>query len=201
MSSLLRQVLSLCVCATLAGAAPSVCAELTFEWVDEFTADEQAKLTAWVREVHGAVERIVGPLPVDVRTYMHRRDGAREPVPWARTQRYRGQGVHFHVDPAYSLDAFRHDWTAPHELSHLILPYVGARHAWFAEGFASHMQYRVMQAMGVLSGTEAERRYRRKLESAERNYDYPAVSGDVLGRCRVVPAGGGRPADCGLEPR
>jgi hypothetical protein len=108
-----------------------------------------------------------------VSAYLHRRDGAREPVPWANTQRYRGQGVHFHVDPSYSLEAFRRDWTAPHELSHLILPYVGRQHAWFSEGFASYMQYPVMQAMGVLSESDAIRRYQRNFERAARGYGYP----------------------------
>jgi len=151
-------------------------AELTFVWAGDFSDAEKAKLMAWVRETHDAVEHLVGDFPMGVRAYLHRRDGAREPVPWARTQRYRGQGVHFHVDPSYSLAAFRRDWTAPHELSHLILPYVGRRHAWFSEGFASYLQYPVMQVMGVLSEADAARRYRRNLERAARNYRYSGES-------------------------
>lgn len=156
--------------------APSAAAarELSFAWEDPFSPAEKARLTVWVRETHQAVEALVGPFPMAVRIYMHRRDDAREPVPWAHTERYRGQGVHFHVDPRFSLDAFRDDWTAPHELSHLILPYVGRQDAWFSEGFASYMQYRVMQQMGVLSGSEAARRYAGKLDRARRRYDYPA---------------------------
>ena len=153
-------------------AAPAT-AELTFVWEDRFSAAERAKLTDWVRETHDAVERLVGPFPMGVRAHLHRRDGAREPVPWANTQRYGGQGVHLHVDPSYPLAAFRGDWTAPHELSHLVLPYLGRRNAWFSEGFASYLQYPVMQAMGVLSREQAEQRYRRNLVRAARRYDYP----------------------------
>lgn len=156
-------------------ASPAA-AELSFHWQDDFSEAEKTRLTAWVRETHDAVERLVGELPMGVRAYMHRRDDAREPVPWANTQRYRGQGVHFHVDPRFSLNDFREDWTAPHELSHLILPHVGRGDAWFAEGFASYMQYVVMQEMGVLQRSEAQRRYRRNLESAARGYDYPQES-------------------------
>jgi hypothetical protein len=148
-------------------------AELVIHWRDPFSTAEQAHLTAWVEDAHAAVERLVGPFPFDVHVHLHRRSGAREPVPWAHTRRRRDQSVHFHVDPAYPPSAFRQDWTAPHELSHLILPYLGAGHAWFAEGFASFMQYQVMETMGVLSPAEAAQRYQRNLERAERNYDRP----------------------------
>lgn len=144
-----------------------------FVWLDDFDAAERAKLSAWIEETHAAVTRLAGPFPMPVRVYFHRRDGAREPVPWAHTQRSSQQGVHLHVDPRFPLADFRRDWTAPHELSHLILPYLGRRHAWFAEGFASYLQYPVMQAMGVLSADEAWRRYRRNLERAERDYAHP----------------------------
>ena len=155
--------------------APSL-ADLELTWRDPFSSDEQAKLRSWVEEIHAAVQRLVGDFPMEVQVHMHRRDGAREPVPWANTQRWRGQGVHFHVDPTFDLEAFRRDWTAPHELAHLILPYLGRRHAWFSEGFASHMQYPVMQAVGVLSADEARRRYRDNLERAARTYAYPRES-------------------------
>lgn len=148
-------------------------AELQIHWQDVFVAQEQDKLRAWIEESFTAVTDLVGPLPFDVHVFMHRRDGAREPVPWARTQRSRLQGVHFYVDPRFPLAAFRHDWTASHELSHLLLPYLGARHAWFAEGFASYMQYQVMHAMGTLSARSVAQRYRRNLLRAERNYHYP----------------------------
>jgi len=163
---LLASALLLCFAAN-AGAA------LNFNWQDEFSPDEQRKLVRWVEETHAAVEQLVGAYPFDVHIFFHRRDGAREPVPWANTERGRVQGVHFHVNPRFSLRALRSDWTAAHELSHLALPYLGRRHAWFAEGFASYMQYQVMQVMGVISPAEAARRYAGKLDRAERRYRYP----------------------------
>lgn len=163
-------LLSILPAATAAEVSP---AGPQFVWRDDFDAAERAKLTAWIVETHAAVTRLAGPFPMPVRVYFHRRDGAREPVPWAHTQRSSRQGVHFHVDPRFPLADFRRDWTAPHELSHLILPNLGRRHAWFAEGFASYLQYPVMQTMGVLSAGEARRRYRRNLERAERDYEHP----------------------------
>jgi len=68
--------------------------------------------------------------------HFHRRDAGA----LGHTRRSRRQSVHFYVDPQFSYDALRRDWTASHELSHLVLPYLGAEHIWFAEGFASDMQ-------------------------------------------------------------
>ena len=161
-------------------------ASLRFEWSDKFSPAEQQKLVHWVTETQAGVERLVGPFPFDVHVTFHRRDGAREPVPWANTRRGRVQGVHFHVDPRYSLEGLRADWTASHELSHLAFPYLGSRHAWFAEGFASYMQYQVMQAMDVLSPEEVEGRYQAKLALAERRYRYPGRSfADAAPRLRA----------------
>lgn len=155
------------------GNADSAAPNLTFVWEDRFSAADQARLERWIITTQSALERLVGPMPMGVQVHFHRRDGAGEPVPWANTQRGRRQAVHLHVDPSFPLDALLADWTAPHELSHLILPYVGRRNAWFAEGFASYLQYRVMQQMGALTPAEAAARYRRHVERAAARYAYP----------------------------
>ncbi|MEM7219605.1 MAG: hypothetical protein AAF515_14650 [Pseudomonadota bacterium] len=142
---------------------------LQFHWEDEFTTAERRVLVDWLEETQAALEGLVGTLPFRVHLFLHR-TRANEPVPWAHTERGSRQGVHFHVDPSFPLAAFRADWTAPHELAHLILPYVGRQHAWFAEGFASFMQYRVMQAMGVLDEPAMRGRYKRNVTKAQRDY-------------------------------
>jgi len=151
--------------------APRAEAELTFHWEDRFSQAEQQKLTRWLTETHRALVELVGPLPFTTHLYM-KRTSAAEPVPWAHTERSNIQGVHFHVDPSFSLQAFRKDWTAPHELSHLILPYVGRNNSWFAEGFASYMQYQVMHQMGVLSTQAMKKRYSKNLSKAKGRYAY-----------------------------
>ncbi len=157
---------------TLLLLAATGSADVRIQWQDPFSAAEQQKLRSWIEETVAGVERLVGPYPFDIHIHMHRADGAREPVPWANTRRGSQQGVNFHVNPDFSLDAFLTDWTAPHELSHLVIPYLGSKHSWFAEGFASYMQYQVMQATGQLTPKEASHRYLSRLDKARRNYRF-----------------------------
>lgn len=41
------------------------------------------------------------------------------------------------------------DWTATHEFSHLMLPYVGSRHRWISEGFAQYYQNVLLARAGA----------------------------------------------------
>ena len=83
------------------------------------------------------MERSIGSYPFTVTYYLSRKDNASEPVPWANTVRSGEQAVEFYVDPSYDLSEFLADWTAPHEISHLSIPYVGRSNMWFSEGYAS----------------------------------------------------------------
>ncbi|GAB5414098.1 MAG: hypothetical protein Cons2KO_17010 [Congregibacter sp.] len=141
-------------------------AELQWHWEDSFRDDEKNKLQLWLREASQGVEAFAGAFPFDVHVHLHRRDGASQPVPWANTERSGRQAIHFYVDAQYGLQAFREDWTAAHEFSHLIIPYVGRSNAWFAEGFASYLQHSVMVEIGVIDHAEALRRRDQKMSKA-----------------------------------
>ena len=143
---------------------------LQFHWQDDFTSEEQQRLRAWIEQTDAALTSLVGQLPMTRHIYLHRRDNSREPVPWAHTQRGAQQGVHFHVDTRFPQSEFLKDWTAPHELSHLVIPYLGESYSWFAEGFASYMQYQVMGAMDVMDVDEINQRYAKRFQRAERKF-------------------------------
>lgn len=160
---------------TLAAAASLVSpaqAELTFRYDGGFSESERDKLKTWIVDVHAGVEDLVGPFPFDVEIRF-KRTQSNQPVPWANTRRGRRQGITFNVNPSFSLEELKSDWTAAHELSHLILPFVGQRNSWFAEGFASFMQYQVMHGMGLLSEAGAKQRYMDKLRRSAARYSYP----------------------------
>lgn len=145
-------------------------AKLVWHWEDRFTSEEKTKLTAWIETVVAGVEELVAPYPFDVHIHFYRTTRG-SPVPWANTIRSRRQGVNFHVDANASEAALRADWTAPHELSHLLIPYLGRQNSWFAEGFASYMQYQVMHSLGDLTDEQMRARYQERIDRAERRYD------------------------------
>ena len=62
------------------------------------------------------------------------------------------------MDPDRPLDDLRTDWTATHEFSHLLLPYVSRRDRWLSEGLASYYQNVLRARDGRLSETDAWRK-------------------------------------------
>ncbi len=78
-----------------------------------------------------------------------------EAVPWAQVQRGGGPAAHFYIDQYRPLDEFRSDWTATHELSHMLLPFVARRDAWLSEGFASYYQNVLRARAGMITPEQA----------------------------------------------
>ncbi len=145
-------------------------ADIRYHWQDRFTPAQQGELRDWVDGYVQALTALVGPLPFKLHVYVYRAERGSEPVPWGQTRRGWRQGVELHVNTRVSPQALRDDWTLPHELSHLVLPYLGYENAWFAEGFASYMQYQVMMAAGVLSPAQARARYLSRFDRAQERY-------------------------------
>lgn len=158
----------------LIGVTGTACAlpetRIVWHWEDTFSAAEKTKLQNWLLETTEAVEQTLGSYPFRVHYYLHRMEGRGEPVPWARTTRFDEQGVHFHVDPSYSLETFLADWTAPHEISHLSIPYLGRSESWFAEGYATYLQCQVMLTMGYYDAESLDAHYRKKLDEMRSAY-------------------------------
>ena len=134
-------------------------------------------LVQWVEHAHAGLAGLIGELPYVYDIYFHRRDRSSEPVPWANTtKRWNRRGVNFHVDPSFSRREFERDWTAYHELAHLMFPYLGRSGMWFAEGIASYLQYQAMYAAGELTWPQAIDRYRNRFVRATRSRHLDEVS-------------------------
>nr|MDJ0919394.1 hypothetical protein [Woeseiaceae bacterium] len=71
------------------------------------------------------------------------------PVPFGRVLRDGGESIELFVNTARPIDEFREDWTATHEFSHLMLPYVTIRQRWVSEGFAQYYQNVLLARAGV----------------------------------------------------
>jgi hypothetical protein len=61
-----------------------------------------------------------------------------------------GLAAEFFVDETAPLQALQADWTASHELSHILLPYVSRSDRWLSEGLASYYQYILLARNGVI---------------------------------------------------
>lgn len=133
---------------------------------DSFSEAEKQQLTSWITKVANATAITLGEYPFTTHVYFKRSSAAKSsgPVPWAFTKRSPSQQAHFHVNTAFTEREFLADWTAPHELSHLSIPFVGKSNSWFAEGYASFMQYQVMYTLGVLSADEVNAKYAEKFD-------------------------------------
>jgi hypothetical protein len=118
-------------------------------WQHRFTPAQQQQLQHWLHFSATATTDVLGPYPFTMQLYLYQHPG-NEPVPWANTWRESSQQIHFHVDPRFDQSQFKQDWTAYHEIAHLALPFLGTNNAWFAEGFASFMQYQIMQQAGLI---------------------------------------------------
>lgn len=146
-------------------------------WDSDFGSEQRAQLQDWIRATDAAMQRLLGPLNYDYIVHFNRHPGGNEPVPWAETDKGSGRRAIFHVDLRYSWEQLANDWTAPHELSHLMFPYLGERSRWFAEGIASYLQYQIMYAGHVLPWEQAINRYQQRFERARRVSDQRSIVG------------------------
>lgn len=155
-------LISSLILSSLAALAES---KLVYNWKADFSIEEKQKIEKWIGITFNAIENRIGEYPFEVHLFIYRKEGKGEPCPWANTWRYPNQQVHFHVDPSFSLEEFIADWTAPHEFSHLAIPYIGEEETWFSEGFASFMQYEVMNEMKLMTKIECDSAYQSKLSN------------------------------------
>jgi len=75
--------------------------------------------------------------------------GGDSAVPFGRVIRDGGETVQFFINPEKPLADYMADWTATHEFSHLMLPYLTRRHRWMSEGFAQYYQNVLLARTGT----------------------------------------------------
>ena len=143
---------------------------------DRFSNREKQELQEWVLHSEQGMTMLFGDLPYPYRVHFHRSKKGRGPTPWAHTDKRRGRAVHFHVNTAYAWELFRKDWTASHELSHLMFPYLGREGSWFAEGLASYLQYQIMYANKTVSWKQVGNKLEERFRAAQRTPDYDNLS-------------------------
>jgi hypothetical protein len=124
---------------------------------DYITGKQEIK--KWIEGSARAVSQVYGRFPKKYAQIMIIPVGAsREPVPFGMVVRGGGFTVQFFIDATKPIEDFIADWTATHELSHSLLPFVNRQQAWLSEGLATYYQYILMARDGRLSEQEAWQR-------------------------------------------
>jgi hypothetical protein len=123
-------------------------------------------MTRWLAEAGNAVTTLYGEFPLpEAQLLVMPIGSADQPVPFGQVLRGGGPSAFFYVDTSYPLQEFRADWTAVHELSHMLLPYVGSANRWLSEGVASYYQNVLRARAGMISEETA---WRKLLEGFDR---------------------------------
>lgn len=123
-------------------------------------ATDNPAVLEWLRatatDVSLAYGRFPNPLPqvliVPVGDSRERSDSA---VPFGQVIRDGGETVLLYINQNAPLAALLDDWTATHEFSHLLLPYVDRRHKWISEGFAQYYQNVLLARAGAYNEQHA----------------------------------------------
>jgi hypothetical protein len=76
-------------------------------------------------------------------------------VPFGRVIRDGGESVEFFVNQNRPLADYLDDWTATHEFSHLMVPFLGRKHRWISEGFAQYYQNVLLTRSGAYDDLRA----------------------------------------------
>lgn len=87
------------------------------------------------------------------------------PVRFGRVVRDGGESVELFVNRGMPVSTYYDDWTATHEFSHMMLPYLTSRHRWISEGFAQYYQNVLLARAGQYT---QERAWRKLYEGYER---------------------------------
>jgi hypothetical protein len=152
--------------------------ELRLSVIGELLSDQRESITEWVRETAECVASISGRFPQQQPQILIIAIGKRsEAVPWAHVMRGGGVAAEFFIDETRPINEFRSDWTATHELSHMLLPSVSSRDRWLSEGLASYYQNVLRARDGRLTEEQAWQKLHSGFERGKR-----ATRGDSLAK-------------------
>ena len=91
------------------------------------------------------------------------------PVPFGRVIRDGGETIELFVNPDHPMSSFYEDWTATHEFSHLMHPYLASDYRWITEGFAQYYQNLLLARSGAYTAQEAWQKIHAGLERGRKS--------------------------------
>jgi hypothetical protein len=135
--------------------------------LDGALAIDDAALLRWLRSAIGAASQSASGLPHKQLSALVVPSGeGTTPVPFGMVARGGAASVLLLVGASAREDELVRDWVLPHELSHLLLPFVEREHAWLSEGLATYYQELVRARAGLVSERDTWQHIRDALTSA-----------------------------------
>lgn len=131
-------------------------ARLRLAILDGRPAPDIDQMAAWIADAAQMVADLHGRFPLSqaqILVVPDTRGG--EPTPWAYVVRGGSPAVHFFVNQRRPIQEFFEDWTATHELAHLLLPFVSFDDAWLSEGIATYYQNVLRARAGKITAQQA----------------------------------------------
>jgi hypothetical protein len=175
-------------------------ARLELAVLDGQPAPDEVMLARWITEVAEQVRGVHGRFPsrtlqvllVPMLGNETRRQVApgTAPPPWyarmpeavgfGRILRDGGNAAELQVVQTASPSALRADWTATHEFSHLLLPYLREPGSWISEGFADYYQNLLMARAGHYTEADGWRRLIAGFERGRGDGAFPETLREAL---------------------
>ena len=134
-------------------------ARLRLTVLDATPPADVEQIQAWIRDAAQMVADLYGRFPQS-QVQIVVAPGARgnEPTPTAYVVRGGSPAAHFFINQRRPIKEFFDDWTAVHEFSHLLLPFVNADDIWLSEGVATYYQNVLRARGGRMTAAEAWQR-------------------------------------------
>jgi len=158
---------------------------LKWVYVDSFNLEEKKKLETWITEIYDVTSKTIGPYPFDVSIHFFRSEKG-NPVSFGLAKALEaGRQAHFYVNPTASLSDLLADWIAPHELSHLSIPFLEKKDKWFTEGFATFLSRQLLMEMGYYTPASFDSLYTSRIHEDSKHYTsttlkFPEVSDSLF---------------------
>ena len=131
-------------------------AQIRLAALGDLTDQQNEKFRLWIKESVLAVASVFGSFPQSQPQVLVIPVGKRrESTLGAQVIRGGGMAVILVVDENQPLEEFTGDWTATHEFSHMLVPYISSRDRWLSEGLASYYQNVLRARNGRLTETQA----------------------------------------------
>ena len=119
---------------------------------------DRSELKGWVRANAEAVAQIYGRFPLPETQVLIVPISTGGAVPWAQVHRGGATSVHFFINERRTHDEFMEDWTAAHEFSHTLHPYLSGGGRWVSEGLASYYQNVARARAGLITEEDGWRK-------------------------------------------